>query len=135
MNQLYRSRDHKIISGVCSGLAEYFDLDPTIIRIAWVFSSIISLFIGIITYFVCVLIIPIKPKDTLEFNYKKSKKALTFKFKNSLKFAYGLIIIGVLLLIDKFVSVSLIISKYLFPIALIAIGFSFLLKDRDSYEK
>ncbi len=34
--RLYRSRTEKMIAGVCGGLAEYFDIDPTIIRILWV---------------------------------------------------------------------------------------------------
>ena len=34
--KLYKSRDNRMISGVCAGIAEYFNMDPTIIRLAWV---------------------------------------------------------------------------------------------------
>jgi len=34
--KLYRSRKSRVIAGVCGGLAEYFNMDPTIIRLAWV---------------------------------------------------------------------------------------------------
>jgi len=42
----------KIIAGVCSGIAEYFDLDPALIRILWVLLTILSLGAGIIAYIV-----------------------------------------------------------------------------------
>ena len=33
--RLYRSRTEKMIAGVCGGIAEYFNIDPTIVRLAW----------------------------------------------------------------------------------------------------
>lgn len=35
--KLYRSEKDKKIAGVCGGLAEYFDIDPTLVRLAWIF--------------------------------------------------------------------------------------------------
>ena len=37
-NRIYRSNSDKILGGVCAGLAEYLDIDPTIIRIIWAVS-------------------------------------------------------------------------------------------------
>lgn len=34
--RLYKSNVNKIISGVCGGIAEYFNIDPTIVRLAWI---------------------------------------------------------------------------------------------------
>ena len=36
MKRLYRSTHDRMIFGVCGGLAEYFDVDPTLVRLAWV---------------------------------------------------------------------------------------------------
>lgn len=57
--RIYRTNENKMICGVCSGLGEYFDIDPTLIRLAFV---VISLFggAGIIAYIVCALILPNK---------------------------------------------------------------------------
>jgi len=55
---LYRSRDQKMIAGVCGGLAEYFELDVSVIRVLWVLGTIISIGIGIIVYVVMILILP-----------------------------------------------------------------------------
>lgn len=56
--KLYRSMDNKIF-GVCGGIAEYFDLDPTIIRLLWVVATLFTAaFPGVLAYIICALIIP-----------------------------------------------------------------------------
>ncbi len=59
--KLYKSNSDKKLAGVCAGIAEYFDIDPTIIRLGWVFAT---LFVGagIIAYIIAALIIPNKPE-------------------------------------------------------------------------
>jgi phage shock protein C len=57
--RLTRSRDHKMIAGVCGGLAEYFELDPTIVRVAYVVISIVSAaFPGILAYIILMFVMP-----------------------------------------------------------------------------
>lgn len=60
--KLYRSRTQKMIFGVCGGLAEYFNMDPTIVRLIVV---AISLFtgIGLIAYLIAGLVIPEAPEN------------------------------------------------------------------------
>lgn len=57
--KLYLSQTDKKISGVCGGIGEYFNIDSTIIRLAWVFLSIPTAVIGgVIAYFIAAAIIP-----------------------------------------------------------------------------
>ena len=57
--KLTRSSRHKIIAGVCGGLAEYFELDPTVVRVAYVLISIISVaFPGILAYIILMFVMP-----------------------------------------------------------------------------
>jgi phage shock protein C len=57
--RLVRSSRHKMIAGVCGGLAEYFDLDPTIVRVAYVLVSIVSAaFPGILAYIILMFVMP-----------------------------------------------------------------------------
>lgn len=58
--RLYLSETDKKLSGVCGGIAEYFDIDSTLVRLAWVILSLVfSLGIGgLIVYIVAALIIP-----------------------------------------------------------------------------
>jgi phage shock protein C len=54
-----RSARYKMIAGVCGGIAEYFDLDPTIVRVAYVLVSILSVaFPGILAYIVLMFVMP-----------------------------------------------------------------------------
>jgi len=53
--KLYRSRKQHMLSGVCGGLAEYFDLDVTVVRILWLLSVFLSGF-GILAYIICALL-------------------------------------------------------------------------------
>ena len=57
--RLTRSSRHKMIAGVCGGLAEYFQLDPTLVRVAYVVISIISAgFPGILAYIILMFVMP-----------------------------------------------------------------------------
>lgn len=59
--KLYRTEyEDKKLCGVCGGIAEYFDLDPTLVRIGWALLSLFWWFTGVIAYVVCALIIPKK---------------------------------------------------------------------------
>jgi phage shock protein C len=61
--RLTRSARHKKIAGVCGGLADYFELDPTVVRVAYVLLSIISAaFPGILAYIVLMFVMP--PPDS-----------------------------------------------------------------------
>ena len=62
--KLYRSRTNKTIAGVCGGLAEYLNIDPTIIRVIWALVALSGA--GLLAYLVCALIIPEKPADIID---------------------------------------------------------------------
>ena len=55
--KLYRIEEGNKIFGVCDGIAEYFDIDPTIVRIVWIITTLLYGF-GIIAYLVCALCMP-----------------------------------------------------------------------------
>ncbi|MDR2233509.1 MAG: PspC domain-containing protein [Tannerella sp.] len=56
--RLYRSENEKMIAGVCGGIAAYFDLDPTLIRIGYILLSVFTAFSGVIAYFILWIVIP-----------------------------------------------------------------------------
>ena len=57
--KLRKSSTEKMISGVCGGIAEYFDVDPTLVRVGYVGLSIFSaVFPGLLVYIVLMLIMP-----------------------------------------------------------------------------
>jgi phage shock protein PspC (stress-responsive transcriptional regulator) len=62
MKRLYRSGTERMLGGVCGGLGEHLDVDPSIIRLIWVVVTAFSLGIGLIVYIAAWIIIPEEPK-------------------------------------------------------------------------
>ena len=62
--RLYRSTSSRMLAGVCGGIAEYFNIDPTIVRILWVVVSLFG-FAGIVAYLAGMFIIPEKPDSDI----------------------------------------------------------------------
>lgn len=60
MKKLYRSNTNRKLSGVCGGLAEHFDIDPTIIRLIFIFLTLFGGG-GVLIYLICALVIPKSP--------------------------------------------------------------------------
>lgn len=58
MKKLYRSKANRMICGVCGGVAEYFNIDPTLVRLGWVLVSVCNFVLGILAYFISAVIIP-----------------------------------------------------------------------------
>ena len=63
--KLYKANTGKMLDGVCAGFAEYFGIDPTLVRVVW---ALITLFwgTGILLYIACMIIIPRKPSEFIE---------------------------------------------------------------------
>ena len=61
MKKLYLSAEDRKIGGVCGGIGEYFERDPTVIRILFILLVLFSLGFGIFAYLAMWLIIPKKP--------------------------------------------------------------------------
>ena len=57
MKKLYRQKSDSIIAGVCSGIGDYFDIDPVIIRLTFLFGFFLGG--GLIVYLIAWLIVPL----------------------------------------------------------------------------
>lgn len=60
--RLYRSTKDSKIAGVCGGIADFFNIDPVLIRISFIFLTFFGL-LGIFLYIVLAIVIPIQPVD------------------------------------------------------------------------
>lgn len=61
MKKLYRSESNKVFGGIVGGVGEYFDVDPTIIRLLWLLVVIFTgIFPGVVAYLIALLIVPKK---------------------------------------------------------------------------
>ena len=57
--KLYRIEQGKKVAGVCGGIAEYFNIDPTVVRVGW---AVVSVFmhVAIIAYVIAAIVMPVK---------------------------------------------------------------------------
>ena len=56
--KLYRSSTNKMMCGVCQGIAEYINIDPTVVRLLWVLFGMFG--VGLIVYIVAAIIMPVQ---------------------------------------------------------------------------
>lgn len=125
--RLYRSRTNKVFAGVCGGLAEYFDVDPIIIRILFILMVLFG-GSGIFLYIAAIFIIPQKPYAVADFN-QPADQSLPVSVSSNARNIFGYILIiggGLLLLanlnvfhIFDFIGDAF---EYIFPILLIVLG-------------
>jgi phage shock protein C len=62
VKRLYRARDERMLAGVCGGLAKYFNVDPTLIRVLFVLATLPG-GPGLLAYIVLAIIMPEEPVD------------------------------------------------------------------------
>lgn len=138
--RLYRSHDHAVLAGVASGLGEYFDIDPAVVRLLFILSTFFGGF-GIPVYLVLWVILPEKgsgdagSEDTIKRNIddmKDKTKEFTQNFSTTVRtdqphhvLAFILIIAGVLFLLG---NLRLIRFDLFWPLIFIIIGLAIWLK-------
>ena len=59
--KLYKSNQNKIAAGVCGGIAEFFGIDPTLVRLGWILLCALG-GSGILAYIIAAIVIPNKPR-------------------------------------------------------------------------
>jgi len=65
--KLYRSRSNRMVGGVCGGLGEYFDVDPTVVRVLFVLATFITGVIPlIVAYLVMLFVVPNVPEVPMQ---------------------------------------------------------------------
>lgn len=66
--------DNKVLAGVLGGIAEYFDVDPTLVRVCYAALSVLSAgFPGILLYIILVLIMPMKGPEDSKDNFEDAE--------------------------------------------------------------
>jgi phage shock protein C len=119
--KLYRSRTNSMIAGVCGGLGEYLNVDPTILRVVAVL-LIFAKGIGLLAYLIGWVIIPRRP--VMEAEVVAPEKS---EF-NRLLPGLALILIGLIFLLNNLIPWFR--FGYLWPLVLIVLGVALLIKSQ-----
>ena len=60
--KLYKANEGKMVDGVCAGIAEYLNVDSTVIRLLWILFTVFSAAVGgLLAYLICSVVIPNPP--------------------------------------------------------------------------
>ncbi|MFA4885460.1 MAG: PspC domain-containing protein [Desulfotomaculaceae bacterium] len=132
MNKLYRSRKIRMIAGVAGGLAEYFEVDVTLVRLLWVL-AVFAGGAGVLAYIVAAIIIP-EEKDAPGYPTEEQGETVATPEKSlrreRTRRNAGLLLIGlgIVLLAHELLPWDL--MRYSWPLLLIALGFFIVFRDR-----
>jgi len=72
--KLYRSKKDKKIAGVCGGIAEYFDVDPTLVRLFAVLTLLLG-GAGVVAYIIAWIVIPENPEQVSDNKFDKREES------------------------------------------------------------
>ncbi|MGD0339538.1 MAG: PspC domain-containing protein [Bacteroidota bacterium] len=124
IKRLYKSRRDRMIDGVCAGVAEYFGVDPTILRILWV----LSIFIGGIGFFLYIAGMIIMPANPEHLASPEIGAVVKTSHRNQRFWGMMLIVLGLCILLTNlgvlgFLHMWHISWTFLFAVFLITMGF------------
>lgn len=74
--RLHKSESDKKLCGVCGGIAEYFDIDPTLVRLAWIIFCLAG-GSGVLGYIIAALVMPEDPQPSILRGAKKKRRPVT----------------------------------------------------------
>ncbi len=125
--KLYRSREDRIIAGVCAGLADYFNIDTTFVRLAFIFLFLVE-GVGVVAYLIAWVIIPeqsqqliVEGSSQAEANFANEEYEMNSKnIDRNRVLGYILIILGLVFLLDRWLP-AIYWDKY-WPVLLIIVG-------------
>lgn len=141
-NRLYRSRDDRILFGVAGGLAEFFDIDPVLVRLGWVLLTVASAGIGALAYIVLAIVTPnvrqpmsreVGPVDDVS-NESSAEVVEASADEGPPRrqivrnvFGVGLIVIGVIVLLGNLGVFDSVRWDIVWPAAIVVLGVTILL--------
>lgn len=121
-NRFYRDSKNKVLGGVCSGLANYFNLDVALLRVLFVVALLFASF-GFWLYIILWVVIPVDGQQTeTELRSEPVSEVVpdTATKSTSLIAGIAVMLIGVIFLINNFIPISWVWR--LWPLILVAIG-------------
>ncbi len=129
--KLYRSRESRVIGGVCGGIGEYFEIDPVIVRL--VFLILFFVFgVGLITYIIAWIIIPDKPLDQAEVEYEIDEEAIKRQKEKRMKvLGYILFGLGIFFILELWFDINFELGAEFWSIGLILIGLVLIFKHQS----
>lgn len=137
MKKLYRSREDRMIFGVCGGIAKYFDTDSTLIRIIFIF-LIFANGIGPIFYLILAILVPLEPgvgQENIKEELKDSLNMIRKHRSNNRRWMFGviMIIVGLFFVLNQYFPIAFYLRflslSHLWPYLIIIFGLYIVFKN------
>lgn len=132
--RLYRSRREAWLGGVAAGIADYFDIDPVIVRLVWLFTIFLG-GSGIVAYVIAWVLIPPHPDEPIDPRFEGARNwsetvVETVRETSNPRQVLGwiLVIVGIVVLMLKLIPVILVVLGALWPLILIILGIALLIQ-------
>lgn len=141
-HRLYRSRDDRLLFGVAGGLAEFFDIDPVLVRLGWVLLTVASAGIGALAYIVLAIVTPNARRSVSrevgsvgDVSNESSEEMVETSVDEGLPrrqvarnvFGVGLVIVGVMVLLGNLGVFDTIRWDIVWPAVIVVLGVIILL--------
>ncbi len=121
--KLYRSNHQKMLAGVCGGVAEYFNIDVTLVRLIWAIASLPSFGAGLVIYIIAAIVVPERPYGQQDYTVYERNNTPIDNSKVLTILGAILVIIGVISLISGlFPFLWRVIKNGFWPAIIIIIG-------------
>lgn len=140
MNRLMRSKRDKIFLGVCGGIGEYFNIDPTLIRLLFIFFVFISFRIAVAVYIIAAFVMPERSDTEYDENIDvdMDERNASIRRNTPIVLGIGLIVWGAYLL-TKLIFPSIFIQlrhqfRFIWnfwPVALILLGLYVIIQNKN----
>ncbi len=127
--RLHRSRDNRLLFGVAGGLAEYFDVDPVLIRMGWILLTVATVGIALLFYIALAIITPknrqpaagiIPGEDDMDEEPTNRNMAGRNVARNAL--GIGLVVVGAIILLHQLDVIGAIRWDIVWPVGIVVLG-------------
>ncbi|MFO7815950.1 MAG: PspC domain-containing protein [Halanaerobiales bacterium] len=130
--KIYRSRDNRVLGGVCGGIGEYFEIDPVIVRLIFLIMFFVG-GVGFLGYIIAWIIIPERPLDydenEVEIDEEAAKK---LKEKRMKILGYILFGLGIFFILELWFNIDFNLGAEFWSIGLILIGLILIFKNKSN---
>jgi len=121
-SRVHRSSTERVIAGVCGGLAEYFEVDPSLVRVAFVVATLWS-GLGLLLYVILAIVLPVDP-DAALVTVPRPERSRNLA-------AVVLILLGALLLAGNVGWAPWLTWQFFWPTVLVVVGGALMLRSKE----
>ncbi len=128
--KLYRSRENRVLGGVCGGIGEYFEIDPVIVRLIFLILFFVG-GVGFLGYLIAWIIIPERPLDYEEVEFEIDEEAVKKQKEKRMKIlGYILFGLGIFFILELWFNIDFDLGAEFWSLGLIIIGLVIIFKNK-----